>query len=150
MRRFTLAAGVACAVVLANSAGAQFNSPTVGGTTMPGQIVGTVGSVNPIGQRAPAAAPQAGLPITANALQRPYDPNHPFDVFKGSNIDPKTVIAPLVEPDGKQAQLPDALDRISERIKAFFIKTPPPPRPPYAPGISRRARERAQHMWRRD
>jgi hypothetical protein len=152
MRRFTLAAGVACAVVLANSAGAQFNTTTTAtsGGSMPGQVVGTFSGTAPVGQRAPAAAPQAGQSITANAMQRPYDPNRPFDAFKGTNLDPKNVIAPLVGPDGKQFEPPDALDKLSEKIKAFFIQTAPPPRPPYVPGIGRRTKERVQSMWRRD
>jgi hypothetical protein len=45
---------------------------------------------------------------------------------------------------------PDALDKLSERIKAFFVKNPPPPKPPYTPGITRRARERHDMTWRRD
>jgi hypothetical protein len=151
MRRFALLAGVACAAVLVNSAGAQFNSPTVGGSAMPGQVVGSYsGQVNPVGQRAPAAAPQAGQSITANAMQRPYDPNRPYDAFKGTNIDPKNVIAPLVGPDGKQMQQPDALDKLSEKIRAFFVRNPPPPRPTYAPGVTRRSHERHDQMWRRD
>ncbi|MBN9117675.1 MAG: hypothetical protein J0I06_00640 [Planctomycetes bacterium] len=144
MRRFLLAAGVACAVLLNGPVDAQFN------TTMPGQVIGSYqGNVVPVGQRLPSAAPQAGQSITANAMQRPYDPNHPYDVFKGTNIDPQNVVAPLVA-DGRQYAPPDALDRLSERIKSFFVSNPPPPRPPYAPGITRRTRERIQHMWRRD
>jgi hypothetical protein len=96
-------------------------------------------------------APPAGQPITANAMQRPYDPNHPFDAFKGTNINPKDVLAPLVGPDGKQVTPPDALDKLSEKIKSIWgFAAPAPPRPPYTPGVTRRARERAQHLWRRD
>ena len=155
MRRFTLAAGVACAVLLNSHVGAQLNTTNTGadvGTTMPGQTVSTYrgGPVTPVGQRLPAVAPPAGQPITGNAMQRPYDPNRPFDAFKGTNIDPKNVVAPLVGTGGKEFTPPDALDKLSEKIKAFFVRTPPPERPPYAPGITRRARERAQMMWRRD
>ena len=150
MRRLLVAAGIACAIVLTNSAGAQ-NSSNPGGFSMPGQVVGSYrGQVNPVGNKAPAAAPPAGQSITASATQRPYDPNRPYDMFKGTNIDPNSVVAPLVAPDGKQVTPPDALDRLSAKIKAFFVQTPTPPRPPYAPGISRRTKEHIQHTWRRD
>ncbi len=151
MRRLTLAVGVACAVLLTHSAGAQNNAPTVSGTTMPGQVVGSyAGTVSPVGQKQPAAAPAAGLPVTSNPLMRPYDPSKPYDVFKGTNIDPKQVLAPLVGPDGRPVQPPDALDKLSDKLKAVFGFGTPPPRPPYAPGISRRNKERIQQMWRRD
>jgi hypothetical protein len=165
MRRFTLAAGIACAILVTSHVGAQ-NTTAPGGTvsgstsqigsgstlpSMPGQVVGSyTGQAFPVGNKFPNAAPQAGLPITANAMQRPYDPNHPYDVFKGTNIDPKQVLAPLVGPDGKPVQPPDKLDVLSDSIKSFFVRTPPPARPPYAPGITRRTRERIQQMWRRD
>ena len=153
MRRLTLAGGIACAILLTHHAGAQINTPPAPAQppAMPGQVVGTSrGQVSQVGQRAPAAAPQAGQPITAGALQRPYDPNRPYDMFKGTNIDTKQILAPLVGPDGKQVKEPDELDKLSAKIKAFFVQTPPPGRPPYAPGISRRTKERSQHMWRRD
>jgi hypothetical protein len=166
MRRLTLAAGIACAILLMNHVWAQ-NATAPGGTsssttttsapggtmmpTMPGQVIGGYrGQVFPVGNKLPVAAPQAGMPITANAMQRPYDPSHPFDAFKGTNIDPKQVLAPLVGPDGKQVQPPDALDKLSENIKAFFTRSPPPPRPTYAPGIARRNKERFHRLWRRD
>jgi hypothetical protein len=151
MQRLLVAAGIACAIVLTNSAGAQ-NTSNSGGFTMPGQVVGSYRTqVTPVGQKAPAAAPQAGQSITANAMQRPYDPNHPYDMFKGTNIDPNSVVAPLVGPDGKQVVPPDALDRLSEKIKTLWgLAKPAPPRPPYTPGITRRSKERINHTWRRD
>ncbi len=118
---------------------------------MPGQIVGGYrGQVAPVGKQQPAAAPQAGQSITGNAMQRPYDPARPFDSLKGTGIDPKNVLAPLTGPDGKPVATPDALDKLTERIKAFFGVNQPPPRPPYTPGIARRTRDRNDHMWRRD
>ena len=161
MRQLTLAAGVACAVVLSSPVGAQFNALNTGGLNnsnsaspapMPGQIVGGyTGTVNPVGTKLPAAAPQAGQPITANAMQRPFDPKHPYDMFKGTNIDTKQILAPLVGPDGKPVEPPDALDKLSDKIKALWgLAAPAPPRPPWAPGIARRNKERVQQMWRRD
>jgi hypothetical protein len=144
MRRWTLAAGVACAVVLASSADAQ-----QGGPAMPGKVVGSPLNFNfsPVGKRQPDAAPQAGQPITSNPLMRPYDPTRPFDQLKGTGIDPKNVLAPLTAPDTK----PDGLDLLSEKIKALFSLSRPPERPAFAPGILRRNRERTQErMWRRD
>lgn len=148
MRRFTLAAGVACAVLLTGHVGAQN-----GGPAMPGQAVSTYrgGPVTQVGQKAPAAAPQAGQTITGSAGQRPYDPSRPYDAFKGTNLDPNSLVAPLVGPDGKPVGQPDALDILSERIKGIFgLLKPNPPRPNFAPGITRRTKERSQMMWRRD
>ena len=156
MLRLTLAAGVACAVVLTHPAGAQYNASNGGGSTMPGQVVGGYrGQVNPVGQRLPAAAPPAGQSITDGAMQRPYDPNRPYDVFKGTNIDPANVLAPVVGPDGRSVVPPDALDKLSDKIRALWGRAMPAlPRPPYTPGITRRAHERARaradQMWRRD
>ncbi len=156
MRRFTLAAGAACAVLLTGHVGAQFNTTgtTRGGgdATMPGQAVSTYrgGPVTPVGQRAPDAAPQAGQSVTANAMSRPYDPNRPYDMFKGTNIDTNTIVAPLVGADGRPVAPPDALDQLTDRLKAVFGLLKPPPRPAYAPGINRRATERTKMMWRRD
>ncbi|MDY3552240.1 hypothetical protein R5W24_001320 [Gemmata sp. JC717] len=152
MRRIVLAAGVLCAVAVTGRTIAQ-NSAT--GFSTPGQVVGSYsGNVNPVGNRLPQVAPPVGQAITGNAQQRPYDPNHPYDAFKGSSFSPNDLVAPLVGPDGQPVQPPDALDRLSEKIKAFFVKTPAPPaRPPYTPGISRRNKERREMReipWRRD
>lgn len=155
MRRFMLAGGIACAILLSHNVGAQINTTTAPAqpAAMPGQIVGSYrGNVAPVGNKIPSAAPQAGQSIAGGngALQRPYDPSKPYDQFKGTNINTKQVLAPLVGPDGKPVKEPDALDRMSEKIKAFFVGTPPPARPTYAPGIARRTKDRIQHTWRRD
>lgn len=147
MRRLLVAAGAACAVLAAGHAVAQ-------NVSMPGQVVGSyTGTVTPIGQRQPAAAPPAGQPITSNPLMRPYDPAHPYDAFKGSGLDTNSIVAPLVGADGKPVGPPDALDVLSERIKAVLgMVKPAPPRPPFAPGVLRRNHKRAENrmLWRRD
>lgn len=149
MRRFTLAAGVACAILLSAEVGAQN-----GGPAMPGQAVSTFrgGQVSSVGQRAPAAAPQLGQTVASSGVkQQPYDPNRPYDQFKGTNIDPNSLVAPLVGADGKPVGQPDALDVLSDRIRAIFgVLKPNPPRPAFAPGITRRQSERAKMLWRRD
>lgn len=154
MRRLTLAAGAACAMLMIDSAGAQNSTSNSGGTTMPGQVVGTpLGTVNPIGQKAPAAAPPAGVPITSNPLFRPYDPNDPYAAFKGTNLDPKSVVTPLVGTDGQPVSPPSAVDKLVEKLKSLvgLSSQAPPPRPPFTPGILRRKRERIEdRMWRRD
>jgi hypothetical protein len=164
MRRFMLATGISCAILLTHHVGAQNSNSTTsaGGTStattttssspmMPGQVIGSYrGQVFPIGTKLPSAAPPVGQPIAGTTFQRPYDPKHPYDSLQGTNFDPKQVLAPLSGPDGKPVQMPDQLDLISERIREFFIHHPPPPRPPYAPGIARRARERIQALWRYD
>jgi len=159
MQRSMLAAGVVCAV-FAGSARAQSKVPSVGGYTpavpgftMPGQVVGNYsGTVMPVGQRLPAAAPQAGLPVTSNPLMRPYDPAHPYDSLKGTGINPDQILAPLVGPDGRPVEPPDNLDKLSNRLKQILgLMKPNPPRPQFAPGIVRRAHKRYdQQMWRND
>ena len=149
MRRFTLAAGVGCAIFLSTEVGAQN-----GGGAMPGQAVSSYrgGPVSQVGQRAPAAAPQVGQSVGGNGVrQQPYDPSRPYDQFKGTNIDPNSLVAPLIGADGKPVGQPDSLDILSERIKAIFgVLKPNPPRPMFAPGVSRRSNERAKMQWRRD
>lgn len=154
MRRITLAAGVVCATFLSTEVGAQ-NATTSGNSAaaMPGQAVSTFrgGSVSQVGNRAPSAAPQLGQTVTGPNGSRPLDPNRPYDVFKGTNIDPNTLAAPLVGADGKPVGQPDALDMLSERVKAIFgVLKPNPPRPTFTPGVTRRTSERAKMLWRRD
>jgi hypothetical protein len=149
MRRLTLAVGVACAVVLIGPLGAQNSNDF----SMPGQIVGSFGdNLRPVGSRAPSAAPPAGQSVGANQFMRPFDPNRPYDQFKGTGIDPSQLRAPLVGPDGREVAPPGPLSDFIARVRSVFVKNPPPQRTiPYAPGISRRNRERAEErMWRRD
>lgn len=144
--RFKLAGGAVCALLMLNLASAQ--NPVV----MPGQVVST-GTVNPVGQKAPMAAAPVGSPVTSNMLMRPYDPNRPYDMFKGTNIDTKQILAPLVGPNGQMMQEPSTLDKMVDKLKSLvgLKHYNPPPRPPFTPGILRRNRERAEEqMWRRD
>lgn len=156
MQRSMLAAGVVCAV-FAGSAQAQSKVPSVGGYTangaMPGQIVGSYrGTVMPVGQKLPSAGQQVGLPVTANSMMRPYDPEHPYESLKGTGIDPSQILAPLVGPDGRPVQPPDTLDKLSNNLKQVLgLMKPNPPRPSFTPGILRRAHKRYdQQMWRND
>jgi hypothetical protein len=99
---------------------------------------------------AKAAAPPAGSPV-GNALSRPYDPARPLDVFKGTGLDPKSLVAP-VAPMGGGGE-PNLLDRLYQRLGSAtgFLKPSTPPRTTYTPGIARRNRERAAaRMWRKD
>ena len=41
------------------------------------------------------------MPV-GNPLVRPYDPSRPYDVFKGTDIDPRTVVAPVQNLPGTQ------------------------------------------------
>ena len=116
---------------------------------MPGQGVGTGFSLPSVGTRQPQAAPNAGTPI-GNALSRPYDPSKPYDVFKGTGLDAKNVVAPVQARGGGEGNL---LARLYQKMGGVFgFKKPDlPPQPNYTPGIARRNRERAeQRMWRRD
>jgi hypothetical protein len=119
-----------------------------------GQVVSSTTSVNlaPAGARIPSAAPQAGTNIGSPLSGRPYDPSNPLGVFKGTGIDPKSVVAPVSGLPGTQQ--PDLLDRVSAKlgsVTSFFRPSPPPQQKMITPGIFRRNRERAQQAnWRRD
>ena len=82
-------------------------------------------------------------------LIRRANPNNPFDGFKGTTLDPKSVVAPVI---GLGNQ--NALERFYDKMKsAVGLSTKPPAPPPQnvTPGIFRRNRERAkEQMWRRD
>ena len=160
MRRWLMTVGVACA--MSGPAAAQFTTYTPGPNPlsgiMPGQVVGNtaVGStvtLNPVGNSIPRATSPAGNPI-GNPLMRPYDPAKPLDVFKGTNIDPKSVIAPVSGFSNVGTAQPDLLDKLYDKlgsITRFFRPTYTKPPPSYTPGIYRRDRERAaKRMWRPD
>lgn len=158
MRKWAMGGGAAWALLLAAPGIAQppATPQMIGNSAMPGQVVSTfngTGQFPRVGQQLPPAAPPAGLPA-AGLPGRPFDPTRPYEMFRGTNIDPRSVLAPVIGPDGKPIQPPDALDRLSQKIKDFFSfssgpSLPPPPN--FAPGIIRRRKERIEErMWRRD
>lgn len=143
MRQLLLAAGVVCATgVAANWVVAQNQG-------MPGQVVGSGYTLHPVGHAAPQAAPKVGQPINMpvnNPMMRPYDPRRPYDAFKGTNIDPKLVIAPAMGDEG------NVVTRAYDKVKSVLGLTKTvAPQPMVTPGLFRRNRERAaERMWRRD
>jgi hypothetical protein len=143
MRRMLAAVALACAVT--TSAAAQF--------TVPGQPVGSSFNLPSVGNPVPKAAPAAALPV-GNPLVRPYDPTRPLDVFKGTSLDSRMVVAPVSGFSGIATQQPNLLERLYEKlgtVTGFFKPTMSSPVPTYTPGIGRRNRERAkERMWRRD
>ncbi|HEX4614136.1 MAG TPA: hypothetical protein VH092_38490 [Urbifossiella sp.] len=148
---------LAATAATAGAAAAQFGTATGGvttsggGTSMPGQVVGSTpglagGTPQPIGTH----QPQVGTPPG-----RPYDPSRPLDVFKGTGVDPNSVIAPLSPYPSLPAPEKNLIDRLYDRLDSVltFSHTPKAvPRPPnVTPGIFRRNRERVDdRMWRRD
>ena len=148
MRRWIAAIGVACAV-----AGTLLAQQPSNGASMPGQVVSTGFNLKQAGTRVPAAAPQAGNGIGSPLASRPYDPSRPLDAFKGTGIDPRSVIAPVSGFPGTQQ--PDLLDRLYAKLGSVtgFLRptVPTAATPTVTPGIFRRNRERhSQQNWRRD
>jgi hypothetical protein len=159
MRQLGVAAAVA---LLAGSAAGQagsFGSLGPPGSTnnlpaaMPGQVVGTGISLNPAGATIPRAVPSRDdIKKLENPLTRPYDPSKPYDVFKGTNLDPTSVVAPVAG-FPTTGQDPNLLQRLYTKIGTVtgFLTPSPPPRPTYTPGLSRRNKERMmERTWRRD
>jgi hypothetical protein len=148
MRQLWLAAGAVCALAgFATPASGQVN-------TMPGQVVGTTvnfNNLNPVGTRLPRVGTPVGQPLNMPAdtpLLRRLDPSRPYDVFKGTNLSPSQLAAPIVG-IGDQS----ALERFYDKLKSIVgLAKPADLRVPnYTPGIGRRNRERAEErLWRRD
>jgi hypothetical protein len=118
---------------------------------MPGQVVGSGFQFSPVGSQFPQAGTRVGEPTNLppdTPLMRRANLNDPFDAFRGTKLDPKSVVAPF--PGGDQT----ALERLYDKLKsAIGLSTKPSLTPPQmvTPGIFRRNRERAQErMWRRD
>lgn len=140
MRHWLLALGGLCAL----SSSAVTQQPS-------GQVVSNAFTLNPAGTRIPAAAPPVGSNVGSPTM-RPYDPFRPLDAFKGTNLNPKNVVAPVTGLPGTQQ--PDLLDRLYGKLSAAtnFLKpsSEKPPQPNVTPGIFRRNRERHKMEWRRD
>ena len=88
-----------------------------------------------------------------SALSAGYDPSKPLDAFKGTNLDPKSVVAPVAG-FPTTGQDPNLLQRLYTKIgtvTGFITPSTPTPRPTYTPGLSRRNKERTmERTWRRD
>lgn len=156
MRPWMVVVGAACALAgTAAPAAAQFGSGDGGwasGTAMPGQQVGSVFKLNAAGQVLPKAVPQAGDPVGTQG--RKYDPSRPLDVFKGTNIDPASVVAPVAGYPGT-GQDPTLLDRLYTKLGSLVGLSHAETvgqTPNVTPGIFRRNRQRAaeNRMWRAD
>jgi len=124
---------------------------------MPGQTVSTPAAqpiLKPVGTRLPAAAPQAGTPITGLATQQPgvVGPGAPGagQQPQGTPIDLKNVVAPYPNMPKESTYW----QKLEQRWFALFESDAPAVRPAYTPGIARRNRDRreaaAEQMRRRD
>ncbi len=124
--------------------------------SMPGQTVGTPAAspiLKPVGTRLPAAAPQAGTPITGLATQQPglVGPGAPGagQQPQGTPLDLKNVVAPYPNMPKESSYW----QKLEQRWFALFESDTPAVRPTYTPGIPRRNRDRreaAEQMRRRD
>jgi hypothetical protein len=151
MRQLLLAAGVICAAAGVTSWVTAQNATTQTATMPGGQIVSTTANLSHVGQQ---VGQQVGHPVgnpinipQDNPLMRRYDPTRPYDVFKGTNIDPKAVVTPM--PGGSDSNI---FARTYDRVKSVLGMTKTvAPTGMVTPGIFRRNRERAEaRMWRWD
>jgi hypothetical protein len=155
MRRLGVAVAACAFGLLAGTAGGQSSATTnpkdQPPAAMPGQVVGTPLNLNPIGNPVNKAVPSRGeLKKLESPLSRPYDPGKPLDVFKGTNLDPKQVMAPVAEfPQTPNQNLLERLyDKLETKVTSMFRPTGPVT-PTYTPGIFRRDKQRAMNrMWR--
>jgi hypothetical protein len=123
--------------------------------SMPGTVVSntTGDQVKLIGNELPQVAKPVGRPVNLpddNPLLRKYDPNKPYDVFRGTNLSVKSVVAPV---NGATTEVePNMFQQISKSVKSILgISTPPSVPRIYTPGIARRDRERVrERMFVRD
>ena len=153
--------GMAVAVALLAGAVAVGQSGSLGppGSTnnltpaMPGTVVGNSINLKSAGAPVPTAVPsRADIKKLESPFMRAYDPSKPYDVFKGTNIDPTSVVAPV--PGFARTGDPNLLERLYTKLGTAtgFIKPMTPPRvTTYTPGLSRRNKERTmQRTWRKD
>ena len=165
MRRLLAVAalGAAAGTATAQSGtvtGGVTTSRTGNGSAMPGQVVGSgfnlAGSApQPIG----TPLPPSGTPLAAGMpASRPYDPNRPLDMFRGTGIKTNQMVAPISAFPPLLGQEKNLIDRMYDKLDAVFTYNPftrpteAPERPTnVTPGIFRRNRERFDdRMWRRD
>ena len=118
---------------------------------MPGQAVGSGVQFNTVGNQFPQAGSKVGQPLNVppdTPLMRRSNPNDPFDAFRGSKLDPKSV-ARAVSRLGSECTR--ALLRQAQ-VRGRPLDPAILPKPEMVtPGIFRRNRERAQERrWRQD
>lgn len=149
MPRLLLTAGFVCAVTgLTGWATAQ-------NASMPGTVVSnTTGEqMKLVGNELPQVAKPVGRPVNLpddNPLLRRYDPNNPYDSFRGTNLSVKSVVAPVN--GASTAVEPNMFQQISKSVKSILgLSTLPSSPRIYTPGIYRRDRERVrERMFVRD
>jgi hypothetical protein len=90
---------------------------------MPGEVVSSSSSndtLSRVGKEAPKVGKSVGQPINLpaeNPLLRRYDPNKPYDMFKGTNLDVKSIVAPM---NGYMSAAgdPTVLDKLYGKLKS--------------------------------
>jgi hypothetical protein len=154
MRHFVTAVAAACAAAgMAGPAAAQIGVPTGSQppAAMPGQVVGSSYTLNPVATPIPRATTPAGSPI-GSPFAKP-ELGATINPFKNTNVDPKLLAAPAMGYPGSPYQEPDLIDKVYDKLKSVtaFFKPSPAQTTTYTPGISRRNKERAmERTWRRD
>jgi hypothetical protein len=153
MRQPLLTMLVVCAVGgYASQAKAQGNS-----TMMPGgTVVSNSGGeqLKLVGRDEPQVGRQVGKSVnmpSGNPMLRPYNPNNPYEQLQGTNLSPKSVVAPVngYTPSAQPSQFTQVVNSLKSIVglnekPIILAKT-------YTPGIYRRDRERVhERMFVRD
>ncbi len=125
---------------------AQIPSPI-----MPGEVVSGSNSsdkLNRVGKQAPRVGKPIGEPInlpTENALLRRYDPDKPYDMFKGTGLDTSSIVGPMNGYTQVAGTDKSAVGQFYNKLKSWVgLSTKPQVQKIYTPGIARRNRERTQ------